>query len=83
MFKFDHSQREFDVSGGNYNNIINYGGGFYVTQAIFYKTSQTVAMVINPSAGSRVVSVYAKIVGSRHVNPDISSKFLETTELKR
>lgn len=76
------SQREFDVSGGNYDNLISFGS-FYVLQTIFYKTSQTVAMVINPSAGSRTVSVWVKTVGGRNVGPDISSRFLETTELKR
>jgi hypothetical protein len=76
------SQREFDVSGGNYDELRSFGS-FYTLDTIFYKTSQTVAMVINPSAGSRTVSVYVKTVGGRNVGPDISSRFLETTELKR
>ena len=74
--------REFDISGGNYDKLISSFGTYYL-QTVFYETSQTIAMVITPTAGTKNVSVYAKVVGSRNASPLIASRFLETTELKR
>jgi hypothetical protein len=55
----------------------------FSSTAFYYEQTVTLAMVINPSSGTRSVEVFARLNGGESSSPVIGNRFLETTELKR
>jgi hypothetical protein len=49
----------------------------------FFEIMSTIALTINPSAGSKTVEVYARLNGGFSDSPAVRNRYLETTELKR
>ena len=72
------------VNGGGFT-----GGGFHSHTAnvystlYYYELASTIAMTLSPTAGSRTVSVYARVNGGYSSSPSIKNRHLETTELKK
>lgn len=68
------SQRVFNASSGFYTNG---------TTHTYHEQMITLAMTLTPTAGTRVVSVYARLNGGSPLSPTIQNRYLETTELKK
>ena len=93
------SQRTFTVSSGYFqpSALTALGSGFAPsgggpvsvtssitpTNPVYYEQMETVSLVVNPSAGSKSIQVYAKTSGGISSGPLLKNRFLETTELKR
>lgn len=65
--------------------VFNASSGFYTdgTTHTYHEQMITLAMTLTPTAGTRVVSVYARLNGGSPLSPTIQNRYLETTELKK
>ena len=65
--------------------VFNASSGFYTdgTTHTYHEQMITLAMTLTPTAGTRVVSVYARLNGGSPLSPTIQNRHLETTELKK
>ena len=65
--------------------VFNASSGFYTdgTTHTYHEQMVTLAMTLTPTAGTRVVSVYARLNGGSPSSPTIQNRYLETTELKK